>query len=110
MLQSPDSTGPNSVSMAPTRSPWLLLEFGASGTILTHFPGVENAPTFAKEEADVVTVPIKAFPTGEYFKENSPHLTTQPEQTGTSESLTAQFQGADRAGHQVTSSGPTRKP
>lgn len=74
MLLSPHSTGLSLVSMVPAQSPWLLLEFGVPGIILTPFPGVENAPTFAKEEAAVVTVLIKAFPVGEYFEENSPHL------------------------------------
>lgn len=62
MLLSPHSTGPSLVPMVPAQSPWLLLEFGAPGSILTPFPGVENVPTFAKEEAAVVTVIIRPFP------------------------------------------------
>lgn len=50
-LSRPSLHGASSVSTAPAGI-W------CPGTNLTHFPGVENAPTFAKEEAAMVTVLI----------------------------------------------------
>lgn len=50
-----------STVVVTTQPPRVLLQFGVYGTILTHFPEVENAPVFAKKEAAVIPVLIKAF-------------------------------------------------